>query len=85
MKFQSDVVFLILARKHVVRQRVCKIASKRNHLKRSMRSEFNKLILDAHFRRYFRMDRDCFRKLCKTIENAIGEDAFLKETFLDDL
>ena len=33
-------------------------------------------ITSAHFRRMFRMDIDCFQRLCLLIERSIGGDVF---------
>ena len=45
-------------------------------------SDFNKRISDRQFRRLFRMNRDCFYRLCSRIIAAIGEKAFKSEEYI---
>ncbi len=58
-------------------------------LKDSARRKFSQVISedfpDATFRRYFRMGRDSFFKLCNNICATIGEDEFRPERCVDNL
>ena len=46
-------------------------------------SIINERISDIHFRRMFRMTRQCFDELCSKIRCSIGERAFLSEKYID--
>ena len=85
VNFQSIFGLLAFTHKHIVHQRACAVAGKRNYSKRVRWSEFSKLLSDSRFRRHFRMDRDCFSKLCDRIEKVVGEEHFMSEEFLDAL
>jgi len=39
---------------------------------------------DAKFKRMFRMTRECFSKLCVSIEESIGSNKFKSEVYLND-
>ena len=54
----------------------------RRKKKRVKWAEVNKIISDRHFRRMFRMSRDCFALLCSTIKNRIGESQFKSEEYI---
>ena len=45
--------------------------------------EFNQRVSDAHFRRMFRMSRECSSLLCSTIIGKVGESTFKSEAYLD--
>lgn len=67
---------------HIVRQEKQLAAMKRKLKVRIRWSEFQNLLSGKQFRRYFRMEKLCFKKLCKDIERAVGEEVFLSEKFL---
>ena len=46
---------------------------------------FQTRLTDKQFRRYFRMDRQCFSDLCLQIETIIGESEFNSEDYLNGL
>ena len=46
-------------------------------------SSVSKRISDLQFRRMFRMNRDCFHKLCEKIISCVGEKAFKSECYID--
>ena len=77
-----SVIFFTLW--HIVRQEHQIAAMKRKIKKRVKWSEFHKLLSKAQFRRYFRMDKNCFMQLCRDIEKSVGEDVFRSERFLRD-
>ena len=56
-------------------------------LKDASRKQFSQVISDdfpeATFRRYFRMGRDSFFKLCNSIRQTVGDDEFRPEEHLD--
>lgn len=56
-------------------------------LKDASRKRFSQVISDdfpeATFRRYFRMGRDSFFKLCNSIRQTVGDDEFRPEEHLD--
>ena len=68
---------------HIVYQHNRDVSSRRKRRDMIKWSEFIKLLPDAPLRRYLRMDRSCFRKLCHKIENAVGEAIFKSENFLE--
>ena len=45
-------------------------------------SQINERISDNHFRRMFRMNRDCFKLLCHKIISKIGESKFKSEEYI---
>ena len=51
--------------------------------KRETWSHFNKRISSKQFRRMFRMDRQCFGRLCLRIIAAVGEKEFKSEQYID--
>ena len=46
-------------------------------------SEINKLLSNTHFRRIFRMNRDCFTLLCNTLICGISEIQIKSEAYID--
>ena len=48
-------------------------------------SNFQRLLTDRQFRRYFRMSREVFASLCEKIEEMAGQDTFKSEEYLDDI
>ena len=46
-------------------------------------SEFNSRVTDSHFRRMFRMSRNCFDLLCCAIISRVTEKKFKSESYLD--
>ena len=59
------------------------LAQKRRNKVRIPWATINKRISDRHFRRMFRMTRDCFALLCSTIISKIGEKQFKSEAYID--
>ena len=55
----------------------------RRKIKRTTWEEFNTKVTDVHFRRMFRMTRDCFSMLCNRIIVHVGESNFKSEAYLD--
>ena len=45
--------------------------------------EVNLKISDTHFRRMFRMSRECFNSLCNVVLRNIGEEKFKSEKYID--
>lgn len=59
------------------------IARKRRARKnRTNWESFSSSVNDSHFRRMFRMPRDCFENLCNVIEGRVGERIFCSEKFI---
>lgn len=61
-------------------------ASRRSRKRKSSRTswpDFAASLSDAHFRRMFRMDRQCFQELCTKIETMVGKSQFKSQEFLD--
>ena len=61
-------------------------ASRRCRKRRAPRTswqDFANSISDTHFRRMFRMDRQCFNELCTKIENMVGREEFKSQQYLD--
>ena len=67
---------------HIIRVESQAAIMKRKLRVRTKWSEFHRLLSTAQFRRYFRMDKVYFKKLCNKIEATIGKEAFLSEKFL---
>jgi len=59
------------------------LAKKRRKKVRIPWATINERISDRHFRRMFRMTRDCFALLCSTIISKIGEKQFKSEAYID--
>ena len=57
-------------------------ALKRRKKTRFTWSQINERISDNHFRRMFRMNRDCFKLLCHKIISKIGESKFKSEEYI---
>ena len=57
-------------------------AIKRNPSVRVKWVDYSGNMSDIHFRRRFRMNKDCFNKLCMTIKKHVGENEFKSEAFL---
>lgn len=79
---KASVSVIIYSIWHKKYQEACEIAAKRKNKSCIKWSQFNRLLSNRQFHRYFRMDRACFYQLCKKIEIAVGEDVFLSEKFL---
>ena len=78
----SSISVILFSLWHIVRVE-CQVAAMKRRIKSRIKwSEFHKLLSDKQFRRYFRMDKFCFNKLCRDIKEAVGEDDFLSERFL---
>ena len=58
-------------------------ALRRRDKERMSWSQFNERVTDKHFRRMFRMSRDCFDLLCCAIISRVGEKQFKSESYLD--
>ena len=65
------------AKQHAAENRQCR--------QRTSWSSFQSRLTDKQFRRYFRMERECFQFLCERIIANVGEDAFKSEEYLYDL
>ena len=57
----------------------------RRFRKRQSWTSFQSKLTDTQFRRYFRMERGCFRSLCRKIEEAVGDSEFKSESYLRNL
>ena len=44
--------------------------------------EFKDFLMDAQFRRMFRMPKECFDDLCSHIEDVVGEEKFLNKDYI---
>jgi hypothetical protein len=62
-------------------------ASSKNRIFRQRRrwDEFQEKLTDKQFRRYFRMDKECFKLLCERITDTVGQHEFKSEQYLDNL
>lgn len=60
-------------------------SKKRMFKKRQSWAAFQTKLTDRQFRRYFRMSRECFKYLCKRIEENIGSSKFKSEQYLCNL
>ena len=71
--------------KHDIYMSLCKseAAKSRRQKKRPSWDEVNDRISDSHFRRMFRMSRECFNNLCSVIIMNIGEDKFKSEKYIN--
>ena len=85
INFHTMRLLLLFTYRHIALQNACEVASKRRHRNRVKWVDFNKLLSDTQFRRYFRMDRLCFKKLCDAVEQAVGEEAFMSKHFINTL
>ena len=54
----------------------------RRKKKRIKWDEVNLRISDRHFRRMFRMSRDCFKELCSKVISYVGESSFKSESYI---
>lgn len=52
---------------------------------RMLWSEFMAFLTDAQFRRMFRMPKGCFNLLAEKVNEAVGDDEFLSESYLANL
>ena len=57
-------------------------ALNRRKKRRIIWSEINDRISDNHFRRMFRMNRNCFKLLCQKIISTVGESKFKSEEYI---
>lgn len=75
----------MLQKRHNIKEK--KRAAARNRKCRQRRSwaVFQHNLTDRQFRRYFRMERECFHYLCERIIENAGEGDFKSEDFLRDL
>ena len=69
-------------RMSTIRRVACK---NRIYRQRQKWSAFQAKLSDRQFRRYFRMERECFFLLCRKIEGIVGLDVFKSEEYLEDL
>ena len=60
-------------------------AKRRKCKKRVLWSEFENELSDKKLRRYFRMPRNCFRKLCYDIKSNISNKEFKSEKYTEKL
>ena len=81
---EDNVLLKMLERKHEVKEQ--KRAAARNRKCRQRRSwaSFQDNLTDRQFRRYFRMERECFDYLCQRIIENVGEREFKSEDYLRD-
>ena len=81
---QSLLVLEELCSKHkkeqIRRQRVYD-ALNRTHKVRTSWTVFAASLSSRHFRRMFRMDRQCFQELCGKIEKMVGREEFKSEHY----
>ena len=60
-------------------------AKNRRQKERPSWEQVNKGISATHFRRMFRMSRECFNKLCGIIILNVGEDQFKSEAYINEV
>ena len=60
-------------------------AKNRKCRQRASWMSFQNRLTDKQFRRYFRMERQCFQFLCDCIIANVGEGAFKSEEYLNEL
>merc|ERR1719445_206160 len=82
---EANIVVFIFSFWHIQRQQSITAIIKRKCRSRIKWSEFQRLLSNKQFRRYFRMDKMCFAQLCRRIESAVGEDEFKSEKFFSDI
>lgn len=54
----------------------------RRYLVRKSWDSFQQNISTKKFRRYFRMEKDCFKLLVSTVERNVGEENFKSEVYI---
>ena len=87
-KLLSILLCLLLAKCHYDSIASAKSASlsaaalHRRKKRRIIWSEINDRISDNHFRRMFRMNRNCFQLLCQKIISTVGESKFKSEEYI---
>jgi hypothetical protein len=82
----EDGLLETLLRKRLETTTMKKDAAKNRKLRqRTSWSRFQSRLTDKQFRRYFRMERECFEYLCQRIIANVGEGAFKSEEFLREL
>lgn len=72
-------VFLVRKRISQLLQRGARM--RRRHARKSW-AQFEADLTSKQFRRYFRMDKECFSHLCERIEEIRGEEEFKSENYL---
>lgn len=76
----EDGLLETLLRKRLETTTMKKDAAKNRKLRqRTSWSRFQSRLTDKQFRRYFRMERECFEHLCQQIIANVGEGAFKSE------
>ena len=65
--------------------RRCRLEYARNRTAkvRTSWTEFANSLTDRHFRRMFRMERQCFLELCEKIEKTVGGEEFKSEEYIN--
>ncbi|KAL7506494.1 hypothetical protein ACHAXN_009688 [Cyclotella atomus] len=82
----EDGLLETLLRKRLETTTMKKDAAKNRKLRqRTSWSRFQSRLTDKQFRRYFRMERECFEHLCQQIIANVGEGAFKSEEYLHEL
>ena len=82
---EDNLLLQMLQKRHELKEK--KRAAARNRRCRQRRSwaDFQQNLTDRQFRRYFRMERECFDYLCQRIIENVGEQDFKSEYYLRDL
>jgi hypothetical protein len=82
----EDGLLETLLRKRLEITTIKKDAAKNRTLRqRTSWSRFQTRLTDKQFRRYFRMERECFEYLCQRIIANVGEGEFKSEEYLNEL
>ncbi len=75
----------ILMKWHDLKEKKRAAAQNRTCRQRKSWAAFQNRLTDRQFRRYFRMERECFEYLCERIIENVGEREFKSENYLHDL
>ena len=80
----ANRIVLHFLRKHRVSRMKRKAIANRFFRQRRSWLRFKNSLSPSHFRRYFRMSKDCFELLCEKIIENVGESEFKSEEFLKE-
>lgn len=75
----------LLRKQHATSQAKHDAAKNRKCRQRTSWSSFQNRLTNKQFRRYFRMERECFHYLCDRIIANVGEGAFKSEEYLYEM
>ena len=74
----------LLQKWHHIKEQKRDAARNRKCRQRRSWEQFQDYLTDRQFRRYFRMERECFDYLCERIIDNVGESDFKSENYLCD-